>query len=52
MKNLSTAALNWLNANCEVFGIAAQNWMLVIGAGLLIYIAVLVVAERRQPRVR
>jgi hypothetical protein len=42
--------VNRLNANCEVFDIAAQNWMLVIGGGLLVYIAVLVFAERRQPR--
>ncbi|MGH6682600.1 MAG: hypothetical protein ACRECA_01520 [Pseudolabrys sp.] len=40
--------LNWLIGNCDVFGLPCQNWMWVFGAGLLIYIAVLVVAGHRQ----
>ena len=34
--------LNWLTSNCELFGLPGQNWMLVVGGGLLLYIAVLV----------
>ena len=52
MTDFSNTVLNWLTANSELFGVPAQNWMLVIGGGLLIYIAALVIAERRQPRVR
>jgi hypothetical protein len=52
MSNYSDAVMDWLAANSELFGVPAQNWMLVIGGGLLIYIAVLVIAKRRQPRVR
>jgi len=44
--------LNWLVGNCEVFGVTGQNWMLVVGGGLLLYIAMLMVARRRQPRTR
>ena len=36
------AMLNWLTANCELFGLPGQNWMLVVGGGLLLYIAALV----------
>ena len=42
--------LNWLVGNCEVFGVTGQNWMLVVGGGLLLYITMLIVARRRQPR--
>jgi hypothetical protein len=52
MTNFFKAVLNWLSANSELLGVPAQNWMLVIGAGLLIYIAVLIVTGSRQPRVR
>ena len=44
------ATLNWLNAENQVIGVPAQNWMLVIGAGLLIYIVVVVVADLRHSR--
>jgi hypothetical protein len=40
--------LNWLIGNCDLFGLPCQNWMWVFGGGLLIYIAVLVIAGRRQ----
>ena len=42
--------MDWLTSNSVWFGVPAENWMLVIGGGLLIYIAVLVIAERRQMR--
>ena len=44
--------MNWLTGNCELFGLPGQNWMLVIGGGLLLYIGMLMIARRRQPRVR
>jgi hypothetical protein len=40
--------LNWLIGNCDLFRLPCQNWMWVFGGGLLIYIAVLVIAGRRQ----
>ena len=40
--------LNWLTSNCELFGLPGQNWMLVVGGGLLLYVAVLVITNRRQ----
>lgn len=45
--------LNWLTSNCELFGLPGQNWMLVVvGGGLLLYIAVLVITNRRQADIR
>jgi hypothetical protein len=52
MWDFYSIALNWLNAENEVIGVPAQNWMLILGAGLLIYIAAVVIADRRQPRIR
>ena len=52
MTNYLHATLNWLNAENEVIGVPAQNWMLIIGAGLLIYIVAVVIADRRDQRVR
>lgn len=46
------AMLDWLTGNWQLFGLASQNWMLVIGGGLLLYIAMLVIARGRQPGVR
>ncbi|HZL38686.1 MAG TPA: hypothetical protein VFC45_00190 [Pseudolabrys sp.] len=40
--------MDWLIGNCDLIGLPCQNWMWVFGAGLLIYIAVLVVAGRRR----
>jgi hypothetical protein len=40
--------LNWLTSNCELFGLPGQNWMLVVGGGLLLYVAVLVITNSRQ----
>jgi hypothetical protein len=38
---------NWLTDNCWLLGLAGQNWMLVVGGGLLIYIGALAIARRR-----
>jgi hypothetical protein len=42
--------LYWLVGNCDVFGLAGQNWMLLIGGGLLLYIAILAIARHQQQR--
>jgi hypothetical protein len=52
MTDLANSVLNWLSANSVVLGVPAQNWMLVFGVGLLIYIAAVVIADRRQSRAR
>ena len=52
MSNYSHALMNWLVGNSNLFGIPAENWMLVIGGGLLVYIAVLVIAEHCHARAR
>jgi hypothetical protein len=44
--------LNWLVGNCELFGLTGQNWMWLIGGGLLLYVAMLAIARRRQARMR
>ena len=38
---------DWLTGNCWMFGLAGQNWMLVAGGGLLIYVCALAFARRR-----
>jgi small neutral amino acid transporter SnatA (MarC family) len=40
--------MDWLVDNFELFGVTIENWMLVIGGGLLLYIAMLMIARRRQ----
>lgn len=40
--------LDWLTGDFDLFGVPGQNWMLVFGGGLLLYIAILVIAQRRQ----
>jgi ABC-type sugar transport system substrate-binding protein len=40
------AMLNWLVGNCDIFGLHAQNWMLLIGALFALYIAWLAVTRR------
>jgi hypothetical protein len=40
--------MDWLIGNCDVLGLPCQNWMWVFGTGLLLYIAVLVIAGRRR----
>ena len=50
MADFLNTALNWLAANRVLFGVPAQNWMLIVGAALVLYIAALIVSEIRQPR--
>jgi hypothetical protein len=52
MRDAPHTMLNWLTGNCEFFGLAGQNWMLVVAGGLLLYIVVLAVGRRRQAGVR
>jgi hypothetical protein len=40
------AMLNWLVANCTIFGLHAQNWMLLFGALFALYVAWLALARR------
>jgi hypothetical protein len=42
----SCAMLNWLTENTDLFGLPAQNWMLLLGGGLLLYIGVLAFPRR------
>jgi hypothetical protein len=42
--------LDWLTASCWLFGLAGQNWMLLVGGGLAIYIAALIFVQRQQAR--
>jgi hypothetical protein len=44
--------LNWLVGNCDLFGLAGQNWMLLIGGALLLYVAMLAMARRRRAGLR
>ena len=44
--------LDWLTGNCELFGLAGQNWMLVVAGGLLSYIVVLAISRGRQAGIR
>jgi len=44
--------LQWLVDDWHLFGLSGQNWLLVIGGGLALYIAGLVIARRRRPRLR
>jgi hypothetical protein len=52
MKDIANTALNWLAANRVVWGVPAQNWMLIVGGVLVLYIVALVIAEHRHPRAR
>jgi hypothetical protein len=40
--------LEWLTNDLNLFGLPAQNWMLLLGAGLLLYIGVLALPRRRR----
>ena len=51
-RDASRAMLNWLTGNCDLFGLAGQNWMLVVAGGLLLYIAALAICRRRHAGVR
>ena len=40
--------MDWLTDNIELFGVPAQNWMLLLGGALLLYIGVLAFPRRRR----
>jgi len=40
--------LNWLTDDITLLGLPAQNWMLLLGGGLLLYIGVLAFPRRRR----
>jgi len=42
--------LNWLTHDWHFLGMTGQIWMPVFGAGLLVYIAILIIARRRDTR--
>jgi hypothetical protein len=42
------AMLDWLTDNIDLFGLPAQNWMLLLGLGVLLYIGVLALPRRRR----
>lgn len=44
--------MDWLTDNIDLFGLPAQNWMLLFGGGLLLYIGVLAFPWRRRPNTR
>ncbi len=54
MTDIANTVLNWLAANRVVWGVPAQNWMLIVGGVLVLYIVALVIAEHRDrhPRAR
>jgi len=41
---------SWLVAQCQLFGLPGQNWMLLVAAGLLVYIAILIATRQIRPR--
>ena len=40
--------LEWLTDTNELFGLPAQNWMLLLGGGVLLYIGALAFPRRRR----
>jgi hypothetical protein len=40
--------LDWLTDNTDLLGLPAQNWMLLLGGGLLLYIGMLAFPRRRR----
>ena len=42
--------LNWLTHDWHFLGMTGQIWMPAFGAALLVYIAILVIARRRDTR--
>ncbi len=40
--------LNWLTDNVDLLGLPVQNWMLLIGGGLLLYLGALALPRRRR----
>lgn len=44
--------MQWLVADWYLLGLNGQNWMLVVGGALALYVAGLVIARRRRPHRR
>jgi uncharacterized iron-regulated membrane protein len=44
--------LDWLTNDVDLFGLPAQNWMLLFGLSFLIYIAILALTWPRRDRSR
>jgi len=42
--------LDWLVGSSEFLGVTWQNWMLLIGGGLLVYFAILAIARGASSR--
>jgi hypothetical protein len=42
------SAMQWLVADWHLLGLTGQNWILVVGGALTLYIAGLVIAQRRR----
>jgi len=47
MRDTAHTMLNWLVGDCYLFGLTGQNWMPVVVGRLLLYITILVNAQRR-----
>ena len=50
MNDATETMLNWLIGNYVIFGLNGQNWMLLVGGGLLLYIGALIAARHVQDR--
>jgi hypothetical protein len=46
MQDIKDTVLDWLTGSFDVFGVTIQNWMVVIGGGLLLYVALLNLTRR------
>jgi len=46
------AVLDWLIGNYEFFGLTGQRWIPVFAGALLLYIAVLIIAQRCKTNAR
>jgi hypothetical protein len=44
--------LDWMLGNCNLFGLPCQNWMLVFGAAFAVYLAVALIVQAHQHKVR
>jgi hypothetical protein len=39
---------HWLVGDCNLLGLPAQNWMVLLGGGFALYVALLALAARRR----
>lgn len=44
--------LDWLTDSFDLFGLPAQNWMLLLAAGFLLYIVAIMIPRRGRPHAR